>query len=1006
MSVDALQSSVDLYKKNLSKVKKIFGEDNIDTFNFMGVLIENCLLLGNYSDAQKIAEERLHLCQKHIGADMPYTVSCAIKLADIYYQMGKYKTADNLLANLEAQNPDLFKGDEPDYEFACDLLFAKACGARLRGNIIDYSDCLQKIAALVEKNNSDSSNTWTDTNFMRMLLEAYKFFAMTEFVYDNADFENWIVNFSGTMGANYRPEILKMLNDVAESHIKYGDLNEATRYANQILRMSKSTTGNVCEWMALSTLAKVRRAEDKFTDALNLDSQALQIAETVCGKNSLERLQSLDALATDKANIGDLAEAIKIREDALAEYKKILEDTDTATVQMMTNLAESYVAAERYAVAINLCDETLAMQKVPIYKDDHLNFFPAVTEPIRIKADAQRLSGDYAAAYMNYKNLIQVFESKRLIGKTVNNIYAFSATAENKSKWFANFVPVYKNAATVAAIVGDNDFAFYCMEFCKGRNLLDQFDDVLATKNYLLTTEEKNSLACHQKILDDCRNLSAFAAANNDETMLGDIDIFQNSMHMTLESFKGQLRQKYSDNMIPKDAQNQADKNFNLNGVNQANVWDWNEILKNFDVRKNQAAIPDDACLIEFIKTADDSLLVTFLRNEGNVQAANISVDKNFFERCRLYHGLNSYPNLKAMNRDGKFLWNDNGDYVIADTREYDYYHPEAFSIKDDAKFNELSQKLAAELSDKLMPTLEKFAGNSRHWIISPDAELNLVPFETLNYREKFLVQSKNISYVPSLAVMNLMKNRERKNSYLSRSKELFAMGNAVYNSDDSTASRQNRKDFFDKMRGNTDKKIDLTALQWDNLDGTALEIDKVSPLFESKTIFRREQVTEKNLRELNASGELAKYKYLLFSTHGIFVPQKPELSSIVLSQGLGDEDFDGYVTVGEWMGYDLRSNLIYLSACESGLGGYQAGEGIIGIPYALTVAGNKDTVMSLWQVDDTVTAEFTAAVFEKLSRGQSEVQALNETKREFLNQNNPDYKNPWVWAAFVLYGI
>ena len=68
--------------------------------------------------------------------------------------------------------------------------------------------------------------------------------------------------------------------------------------------------------------------------------------------------------------------------------------------------------------------------------------------------------------------------------------------------------------------------------------------------------------------------------------------------------------------------------------------------------------------------------------------------------------------------------------------------------------------------------------------------------------------------------------------------------------------------------------------------------------------------------------------------------------SSIVLSQEFNDDETDGYINVGEWMGYDLRSHLVYLSACESGLGGYQAGEGIVGISYVLTVAGNKDTVM------------------------------------------------------------
>ena len=71
-----------------------------------------------------------------------------------------------------------------------------------------------------------------------------------------------------------------------------------------------------------------------------------------------------------------------------------------------------------------------------------------------------------------------------------------------------------------------------------------------------------------------------------------------------------------------------------------------------------------------------------------------------------------------------------------------------------------------------------------------------------------------------------------------------------------------------------------------------------------------------------------------------------------------------------------------------------------------MTVAGNKDTVMSLWEVDDAATAEFTSAVFEKLSHGMSESKALNQTKREFLNNPNEKLNNSSVWAAFLLYGF
>ena len=61
---------------------------------------------------------------------------------------------------------------------------------------------------------------------------------------------------------------------------------------------------------------------------------------------------------------------------------------------------------------------------------------------------------------------------------------------------------------------------------------------------------------------------------------------------------------------------------------------------------------------------------------------------------------------------------------------------------------------------------------------------------------------------------------------------------------------------------------------------------------------------------------------------------------------------------------------------------------------------------MSLWKVYDEATAEFVSTFFKKVSDGKSAFIALNETKREFLIGNNPLYKNPAIWAAFLLYGF
>lgn len=935
-NIGNIPQSIELCKKILPRFKKIFGEENDETLALMKILSDDYLLIGNYSDAKKIVSERLNICKKNFGENDARTIQSTIDLANIFYRTGKYKTADKLLGDLDnPTNRPLFN---KNIKLLHNFLFMQFYGKRMKGeNLIEDANFFQSALKFEVKGTLNISDS------ISLNSELLKYNSLTDVADDMIYNELGMANIAKLLLSNHHPKILEMMLTIAERHIRYGELNEAERYANQILELSKIHFGenNFYEWRALCILAKIRRAEENFSDALKFDNQALKIAEKVCGKNSLERLQSLDAIADDYSADKNFAESIKIREKALKECQKILEDVDAVTIQIRTNLAADYVVAERYSDAVKLCDETLALQKVPVYIGEEIFAYKPIIDLIKVKAQAQKLSGDDLNSYANYKKLVKVYEGQR--ASAAKNF----SSAEIKTKWFAGMIPVYKDAATVAVSnkVGDNNFAFYCMEFCKGRNLIERYEDILVTQDYLLTDKEKNNLNEYKKLIVDSQNVSEYAKSINDAELFSNSEIIRLGVYFGNEVFKNNLREKYSES--PAQIQN---------------IWKWDYILKNFDIDKNRQAIPNGACLIEFMKVSDDSLLVTFLRNEGDIQAVNIPVDGSFFEKCKFYY------QLTAENKFG----ND--------------------------ELNEMQQKFSVELSEKLMPTLEKFAGNSSYWIISPDAELNLVPFETLIYHEKFLVQSKNLSYVPSLAVMNLMKNREIKNSNIDGRKDFFAMGDAIY-----TGSLDNQPKFFNKL---LEGDGDIKKFDWKNLEGTAQELDKISVLFESKDIFRREQATEKNLRKLNASGELAKYKYLLFAAHGIFIPQMPEYNSIVLSQQFNDANNDGYITVGEWFGYDLRSNLIYLSACESGLGGEQAGEGIIGLPYALTVAGNKDTVMTLWKVSDTSTAEFTFSFFEKIQRGHSEVSALNETKREFIKHNNPAYRNPKIWAPFLLYGI
>lgn len=102
-----------------------------------------------------------------------------------------------------------------------------------------------------------------------------------------------------------------------------------------------------------------------------------------------------------------------------------------------------------------------------------------------------------------------------------------------------------------------------------------------------------------------------------------------------------------------------------------------------------------------------------------------------------------------------------------------------------------------------------------------------------------------------------------------------------------------------------------------------------------------------------------------------------------------------------EWPVDDLNSDLTVLSAAIRVLVRLKAGESVMGLPYALFVAGNKNTLLTLWPVDHEATAEFMSRFFTKLKAGNKKHVALSLTKQEFMQ--HPIWRNLKYWAAFVL---
>ena len=141
------------------------------------------------------------------------------------------------------------------------------------------------------------------------------------------------------------------------------------------------------------------------------------------------------------------------------------------------------------------------------------------------------------------------------------------------------------------------------------------------------------------------------------------------------------------------------------------------------------------------------------------------------------------------------------------------------------------------------------------------------------------------------------------------------------------------------------------------------------------------------------------RYGYLHFSMHGIVTPQ---LQAVVFSQ-IPDAGDDGLLTVNEIMNLQYNARLVVLSACQTGLGPLERGEGVTGLTRAVMYAGSPATAVSLWNVDDTGTRELMTRLYENIiQKDMDNAEALHKAKQDMLKNK---YRHPYFWSAFVMYG-
>jgi CHAT domain-containing protein len=184
-------------------------------------------------------------------------------------------------------------------------------------------------------------------------------------------------------------------------------------------------------------------------------------------------------------------------------------------------------------------------------------------------------------------------------------------------------------------------------------------------------------------------------------------------------------------------------------------------------------------------------------------------------------------------------------------------------------------------------------------------------------------------------------------------------------------------------------------------------EVHEIKNVISRSNIFTGKNVTEKDIRELSKNWKFNEYKVLHFATHGLVVPEVPELSALALSQFKEKGKEDGYLRTEEIAKMEIKADLVNLSAFDAGVGGIYEDDGLTRLIHSFVLSGAKAVSVSLWRVADESTSQFMATMYGLVQdKGMSYIDAITEVKRQFLNgEFGEKYKAPYYWAPFVYYG-
>lgn len=785
-----------------------------------------------------------------------------------------------------------------------------------------------------------------------------------------------------------------------------GRFSMAEQYTDNALGIRTSIDQNsTATATSLNNKAVLYKELGRYNEAEVLINKALQVNETTAGKTSLPYAITLNNKAMLLQTIGRIEDAEQLMKEVITIAKEKLKEKSGNYVKLTINLALLYRESNRYSES-----EQLYLNALSIYE--------------------RRLGKNHP----DYAHLKQGLASLYLfMGKNKEVEQLLNEAADIYKKRFGEKHPAY--AATLCELG-----SFYRREnrlteaeqlIQKGNSIQKEIlgeshpDYVSSTENLAITywlegkiTEAITPYITAVNSTIDYINRYFAPMSENEKLKFWDKNRSRferfNSFAVAAPGQTALTEAMYNNQLRTKAILLNATSKVRSNILNSGDSTLRNKYIQWLDYKENLAQLYN----MSKAELSEQKINVDSIENISNtlekeLSTASASFKDGYAEKQvtwnTLAKELSSDEALVDIVAFKKFDNHQNDStYYVALIATGDNKVPGLVILKNGNDLNNiyLKQYRKAIKNNKrdevsftnFWKAIDKAIGSKKNIYVSPDGVYNQINLNTLldPVTGKYLIDFRSITLLTNSKDLDKIKNNPGANN--EKTASLF--GFPAYGSGDKLPE----------------------------LPGTKVEIESINSILKangySTTIYEAENATEENVKNSKAS-------ILHFATHGYFLPDaatssenkvfgidaskakiNPLLRSGILLTGaekvLNDSNKvntspnNGVLTAYETMNLNLENtDMVVLSACETGLGDVKVGEGIYGLQRAFQIAGARSVIMSLWQVNDEATQELMTGFYKNYCLLHNKQAAFTKAQLQLKTK----YSTPFYWGAFVLTG-